>query len=77
MNKSSRGSVNNIFFHYFNTDEAIEPIIDNYLKSIFRKKFGLTKKIDMIRLYRKLTRNYHILYYNPAKEIFVRFKLSL
>jgi hypothetical protein len=74
--KSSRGSINNICFFGFNTDESIEVVLDSYLKSYF-SKMGVTRRVDQINLYRELTKDHQFIYLHPATGVLRLYKLSI
>ena len=56
ISKKCRGNIQNLVFGKLLSDEAIQAVIDTYLKSFFTK-MGV-KKEDHINLYRELTDNY-------------------
>lgn len=77
ISKKARSSMNNVIFMHLNQDEDIEETIRCFLKSMFFKKFGLTKKMEMIDLYRKLTENHGFMYFNPSSQSLTFHRLNL
>lgn len=76
LSKASRSSINQLIFGHFNTDESIRSVIESFLGSIFTK-MGVITMPAQIALYKKLTENYHFLYYYSRKDILLRFKLQI
>ena len=76
LSKGSRSSINQAIFGAFNTDESIESVIKSFLGSKF-SAMGYHTLPTQIQLYKKLTADYHFLYYFSRKDILIRFKLNL
>ena len=76
LSKGSRSSINQALFGAFNTDESIESVIKSFLGSKF-SEMGFHTMPTQIAIYKKLTADYHFLYYYPRKDILMRFKLQL
>lgn len=76
LSKGSRSSINQCIFGAFNTDESIESVIRSFLGSKF-SEMGFHTMPTQIAIYKKLTSDYHFLYYYPRKDILMRFKLQL
>lgn len=67
LGKSARSNVNNVIFQHLNTDADIETTIKAFLKS-YLSQMGLTSMINMISFYRKMTKDYGIIYLHPISE---------
>lgn len=74
LSKGSRSSINQCIFGAFNTDESIESVIKSFLGSKF-SEMGFHTMPTQIAIYKKLTADYHFLYYYPRKDLLMRFKL--
>lgn len=74
--KSARASIHQVILGVFHTDETIENVIKSFLGSTF-SSMGITTMPNQIALYKKLTADYHFLYFNSKDKKLVRFKLLL
>ena len=74
--KGARASIRQILFGAFHSEEAIESVIKSFLGSTF-SSMGVHNMGAQINLYKKLTADYHFLYFNAKDKKLVRFKLLL
>lgn len=74
--KSARGSINNICFFGFNTDECIEVVIKSFLGSYFTK-FGVLGLSEQIAFYRDLTSDHKFIYLHPASGTISLHRLNI
>ena len=77
MNTLTKEQLNKIQMDkLFNTSESIETVIKSFLVDIFTN-LGYKKLNEQIAFYRKLTEDYHFLYYYSRKNILIRFKINI
>lgn len=76
LGKSARGSINHSIFGSMNNDESIVCVLKSFLGSKF-SEMGFHTLASQIQLYKKLTSDYHFIYYFPRKNHISRFKLQL
>lgn len=70
VNRSNRGNLNYITFHSFRDDSQIQDVMKEFIGS--RPPFKNLKMDDKVDLYRKLVSDYHFLFLDTIKDIFVR-----
>lgn len=64
--KNSRANVNNILLFRFNSQEAIEIVVNQFLRSFFRR-LGVAPE-DMVDFYKKATEDHGFIYIHPASD---------
>lgn len=76
FSKAIRSNANNIIFFGFNTDEAIEVVINSFLKSYFFR-LGCKTMNENIELYKKMTKDHGFIYVHPSTDSISFHKMKL